>query len=75
VWHASAALLGESAPRPVRSLSPDELQCLYHACRRLLRGVGEGRDVWNVGEAAIHLRRRVRPAEFDHAATDERRLR
>jgi len=72
VWHASVALQTPIGPLPTHLMTEDTTQMLRLAARKLLRGVGQLRNVWEIGDVAIHLRRRVKPSEYDWQATDER---
>lgn len=74
MWHASVAFIGPLGPVPCEQWTAAIERALESQARRLLRGVGAGRDEWERGDIAIHLRRRVSPAEFDWQATDERSI-
>jgi len=73
VWHASVALLGPNRkPIPIDGLGAPDLAAVRVACKRMLRGVGDGQDIWEPGTWAMHLKRRVHPRELDIVATDVR---
>lgn len=70
VWHASVSIVGRA---DVRGWSADDDGSMRHEARKLLRGVGLGEDIWDLGVYAVHLRRRVHPSELDWQATDVRK--
>lgn len=73
MWHASVSLRGpDGFALPLDLWGEEEHQAAREAARRLLRGVGIGEEIWKAGEVALHLRRRVHPAEMPHQATDVR---
>jgi hypothetical protein len=75
VWHASACIWDEAmtGPIPIAVLGADDLSHVRFAARQLVRGVGDGEDIWETGRIAVHLRRRVHPREMDWQASDVRR--
>lgn len=63
MWHASAALLGPGGPKPLAAWTPQERQRAETAIRRVLAGVGIDPSIEDPGRLALHVRRKVTPAE------------
>lgn len=74
MWHASVCVRDQDGvPKRITDLCELSLSDLRREARKLLRGVGIGDDIWESGDIAMHLRRRVHPREMPHQAVDVRR--
>lgn len=64
VWHASVALFDNERPVPTERMSKKDRKLAADLARRLLDGVGIGRDIEGAVTLAHHCRRQLSPDEL-----------